>query len=119
MPIIKLFLDKTHYSAEDIIENKMIHQGYTNQNCLVTTTDGSFIIRKPLKQHDFQNELFAYQSYQKIKFHLFDVQTGVYIKPFIKAHHPRLDDKQTLKRVLNEITRTHILKAKHPIKEQD
>lgn len=119
MHAIKFFLDKTHYEEEDILEYKVIHQGYTNNNWLIKTNDGTFILRTPIKRHDFVNEFNAYQNYQKIKFYEFDQKNGIYIKPFLVAEHPQLGNKKHLELIIDEIQQVHCKKVKHKIKQQD
>ncbi len=119
MHAIKFFLDKTHYEQSDIVEYKVIHQGYTNNNCLIKTINGSYILRTPIKSHDFVNEFNAYKNYQKIKFYQFDQKSGVYIKPFLEAKHPQLSNKKHLQLIIDEVKQVHSKNITYPIKEQD
>lgn len=104
MDIKKIFVDKTNIDEQDILSVENIHKGYTNENFLITTKQGKYVLRIPLKQaSDFENELKAYNLSGENNFIWFDVETGQYIKKYIEAVHADFSDKQQLKLVLDKI----------------
>ncbi len=120
MQDIKFFLLLTNYSPAEIVQYKEIHTGYTNRNFLIKTNDQKqFILRIPIKKHDFINEWHAYCNYQKIKFIDFNLQNGVYVKKFLIANHPNLSDKKTLKNIIKELQIVHKKSINQTIKAQD
>ncbi|WP_127942791.1 MULTISPECIES: phosphotransferase [unclassified Mycoplasma] len=118
--IKKLFTRLSQIKSEQILDYKLIHAGYTNDNYLFKLNSGQkYILRIPRRQNDFEQEKKLYELFGIGAGLYFSTTDGIVIRPWISGKHPDLGSESNLKKLLVVLKKVHQTKVDFPVLKQN